>query len=663
VTSLPRAALLSALVLVASTAPAAASDAVAGPDEDRRTAAELEQGAPEPQDAGVVRGAVVQAQSARGRLPLRQRVRATSLTPLPDVVFSGAGWGHSVGLSQYGAYEKSRQGRDHVAILRHYLPGAEVATVDLPGAVNVQLFSALNHPVRIISQSQAVPWMRCDGGSCQQLGSQPAHSTWRVERLSGGGMRVLHGTQTVFSGGTSSTTLRVDHRGRDIVGPNPNVGRCATAGVAAERAVLTECRYRRGYMEIANAGNGLRVHQRLQSMQDYLYGLGEMPANWGTAASGGFEALKAQAVAGRGFAAKRASQGVVNIGATAGTQVYLGAAIEAGAAGDRWTAAVDATRGQLLRHNGQPIDVYYSSSHGGRSENIEDSWAYGSQPVPYFTSVEDPWSTTSLNASYRSWQRSQTNSAFASRAGLGRVTRVEILDRTPGGTPRTLRVSGATSGGAATTVTYSGSCKGIAGASIVFSGHRCRDSGAQRFLPSQQVSRIGFPPFTDDDGHVHEYSTVFAAAAHIAQGQSSTRFAPSAPVTRGQMATFLFNTFDIPAGGRRFVDVAGHTHEQGVNAVAAAGIADGYEDGTFRPDEPVTRQQMATFLDRALGLPAGAAAFGDVGGGSTHARAVNAVAAARIASGCAPERFCPGDEVSRGQMATFLHQAVQWSRS
>jgi hypothetical protein len=58
-----------------------------------------------------------------------------------------------------------------------------------------------------------------------------------------------------------------------------------------------------------------------------------------------------------------------------------------------------------------------------------------------------------------------------------------------------------------------------------------------------------------------------------------------------------------PAG--RFSDVAGSAHAAGIAAVATAGITEGFRDGTFRPRTPVTREQMATFLTRALDLPDG----------------------------------------------------------
>jgi hypothetical protein len=112
-----------------------------------------------------------------------------------------------------------------------------------------------------------------------------------------------------------------------------------------------------------------------------------------------------------------------------------------------------------------------------------------------------------------------------------------------------------------------------------------------------------------------------------------------------------------PTPGGTFSDVAGSTHRAGIDAVAEAGIAGGYADGTFRPDLPVTRGQMATFLTRALDLPAGASSFPDVAG-STHRAGIDAVAEAGIAGGYADGTFRPDLPVTRGQMATFLARAL-----
>ena len=141
----------------------------------------------------------------------------------------------------------------------------------------------------------------------------------------------------------------------------------------------------------------------------------------------------------------------------------------------------------------------------------------------------------------------------------------------------------------------------------------------------------------------------------------SGTYRPDNSVTRGQMATFLARALELEpvAGPSQFSDVDGTVHGPNINALAAAGIAGGFSDGTYRPDAPVSRGQMATFLTRAVGLPeAGPAPFSDIGG-HTHEDSINRVFAAEIAGGFPNGTYRPDNDVTRGQMATFLARAFE----
>ena len=163
--------------------------------------------------------------------------------------------------------------------------------------------------------------------------------------------------------------------------------------------------------------------------------------------------------------------------------------------------------------------------------------------------------------------------------------------------------------------------------------------------------------FTDVAGNTHADAIVWVAEQGITTGFPDGTFRPNGDVTRGQMATFLARALDLSPGTAAFSDVAGNVHAPGISAVAEAQITTGFPDGTFRPNDDVTRGQMATFLARALDLPAGTATFSDIEG-NVHADAIAAVAAADITTGFADGTFRPGDPVTRGQMATFLFRAL-----
>jgi hypothetical protein len=143
---------------------------------------------------------------------------------------------------------------------------------------------------------------------------------------------------------------------------------------------------------------------------------------------------------------------------------------------------------------------------------------------------------------------------------------------------------------------------------------------------------------------------------------------PGGTVTRGQMATFLARVVasaggELPAGQQRFADVVGHTHAPAVEALAVTGVVGGYPDGTYRPDEPVNRAQMATFLVRAAehvsgrGLVRPADHFDD-DTASPHRDAIDKAAGAGIAGGTAEGRYSPLRSVRRDQMASFLVRLV-----
>ena len=159
-------------------------------------------------------------------------------------------------------------------------------------------------------------------------------------------------------------------------------------------------------------------------------------------------------------------------------------------------------------------------------------------------------------------------------------------------------------------------------------------------------------------GNAHASSIVAVVGNRIAEGFADGTFRPQQQVTRGQMATFLARALDLVAEHTSSLpDVAGNAHADAISAIIEAGIAEGFADGTFRPQDGVTRGQMATFLARALDLVAEhTGSLPDVAG--THADAITAIIEAGIAQGFPDGTFRPQQQVTRGQMATFLTRAL-----
>lgn len=158
--------------------------------------------------------------------------------------------------------------------------------------------------------------------------------------------------------------------------------------------------------------------------------------------------------------------------------------------------------------------------------------------------------------------------------------------------------------------------------------------------------------------HVFRVPVARMDAKGYTSGCDTILFCVDGRLTRGQMAKFLDLALDLPNGRTRFRDTRGHVFEQHIAALADAGITDGCGNGNFCPDAPITRGQMAKFLDRALRLPRGTKRFEDTRGHVFEAH-IAAIADRGITTGCnsAGTRFCPNATVTRGQLAGFLDKA------
>lgn len=132
-------------------------------------------------------------------------------------------------------------------------------------------------------------------------------------------------------------------------------------------------------------------------------------------------------------------------------------------------------------------------------------------------------------------------------------------------------------------------------------GHLASDSPLPSSLDGSQDETSSID-FTDDDDSPFEREIEWLAAQGITKGCSDTRFCPDRAVTRAQMAAFLTRARNLPSGDATFSDVgSGHTFHKAIAALADAGITKGCGGTEFCPDDPVTRGQMAAFLFRALG--------------------------------------------------------------
>jgi glucose/arabinose dehydrogenase len=171
-------------------------------------------------------------------------------------------------------------------------------------------------------------------------------------------------------------------------------------------------------------------------------------------------------------------------------------------------------------------------------------------------------------------------------------------------------------------------------------------------LVTNPFSDIGASPFVE--------SIVWIYAEGITIGCGGGRYCPLDFVTREQMASFLARALRLPSASTDFfTDDEASPHEGDINRLAAAGITLGCGPDHYCPLDFVTREQMASFLARALRLEVTSTDFFTDDEASPHEGDINRLAAAGVTLGCGGGRYCPLDFVSREQMAAFLERALR----
>jgi len=311
---------------------------------------------------------------------------ATTTTPTltqsnaaSTLVVSGHGWGHGIGMAQWGANGYAQHGWDYRQILSHYYQGTTIAAEPAP-VVRVLLAEARTR-VTLASDS---PWKVVD-----------AHGTSLA--LPAGPLQV--GADLVVNGQSLTTPLTFSPTTTPL-----RVGKVSY----------------RGKLVLVSNGKRLQVVNSLP-LESYVLGVvgREMPSNWPAAA------LEAQAVAARSYALAELENVVTvrnfDLYSDTRSQVYGGIPAESAAV----TAAVEATARQVVLYGGKVATTYFSSSSGGRTVSAVEAWG---KPVPYLVSVDDPYDTLSP---YHDWGPVVIDAHKAARA-LKVPGELLRLDLTPG---------------------------------------------------------------------------------------------------------------------------------------------------------------------------------------------------------------------------------------
>jgi stage II sporulation protein D len=338
--------------------------------------------------------------------------------------FTGRGWGHGVGMSQYGARGRALKGWSGARILGAYYHGTSLSVVrQRPVRV---LLSAGRHSAFVWSPD---PW-RVIGARTNGRGVTPlrAGATYRITTLPTGRLALVRAGRrvAVFTG-----PLRVQSR---------RAGGWVAWGPTQPEAAR---RYRGGLRAIPTGGGFDLVN--VVGLDVYVRGVvpREMPPDWGDDAPA---ALVAQAVATRSYILSTMSPTAnYDVFDDDRSQVYGGVSAE----DPRTNRAVAATRGTVVTYHGDVITTFFFSTSGGRTEDIQNVFR-GGTPRPYLVSVPDPFDAISP---YHVWPDppSFSPAGLGRRLGLdGPVTDVTVLHR--GVSPRVIDARITTQSGSQTVV-------------------------------------------------------------------------------------------------------------------------------------------------------------------------------------------------------------------
>lgn len=348
-------------------------------------------------------------------------VRAAFLTAIACLAFSpasraasnlyisGAGNGHGIGMSQYGAYGYALHGWTYRHILGHYYQGTGLRTTS-------------SRTVRVLLGTGAYGNPSFSGASsalAPRAGTQPvtlsASQTYTMQAVAGGNVALY------------------DQSGRQLESVRPPLIVSGPGPVD----FLGHGQYR-GALEFRWSQAPAVQTVNAVDLEDYVRGVvsAEMPASWSS------QALEAQAVAARTYAITTSVNGNgYGLYSDTRSQMYGGVAAETPST----DAAVAATTGQVVTLNGQPVVTYFFASSGGHTESIQDVWSGPADP--WLRGVDDPYDDVGGNPYYR-WSKTIGLSSAARELGSlvkGSLTGIRVIQT--GTSPRVVQAQVTGTGG------------------------------------------------------------------------------------------------------------------------------------------------------------------------------------------------------------------------
>jgi stage II sporulation protein D len=320
---------------------------------------------------------------------------AGAATSGSGLYLAGAGNGHGIGMSQYGAAGYALHGASYQEILRDYYEQTTLGHVSPSRLVTVLLRP---NGSAVFSGASAIK-----GWSVHKL--NPVFN-YSVERA-GTKLRVVLGRHLI---GNFAAPLQV-------TGPGP----LTLDGLGAYRGSLV-------FRQAASGGGVMTVNT--VGLDDYVRGVvsAEMPSSWPQ------QALDAQAVAARTYAITSPAIGAnFDVYDNQRSQVYEGVKAETPAS----NAAVAATSGQVVEYDGKPVETFFFASSGGQTESVQNVFQIA--PEAWLVSRPDPYDDV-LHNPYHRWKMSFSLKAATAKLGRlveGSLKGIKVLQR--GVSPRIVK--------------------------------------------------------------------------------------------------------------------------------------------------------------------------------------------------------------------------------
>jgi SpoIID/LytB domain protein len=323
--------------------------------------------------------------------------------------FTGAGFGHGVGMSQIGAKARAVAGESATAILKYYYKNVEIVPVVDTATIRVNIGHALKNAVFSTTSS-------------------------------GTSLQIFNGEALVGTvANKKKLTISISPDQKSILGYNTSLLTIKWSGGVAPVITVAESgtteRFRYGFIQVRVVKGLLEVTTSLSLHDEYLLGISEIASNWPAAV------LEAQTIASRSYALSKMG----NIKASCDCHLYahiadqnfVGFAKESEAKiGKLWRAAVlrtvvDSSTGLAILSNGRPIQAYFFSSSGGATQTTADAWGGFTS---YTQSVADTASVdAALNPRFASWKATASQQLVAAAFGLPNVAQLEIISRNSAG--------------------------------------------------------------------------------------------------------------------------------------------------------------------------------------------------------------------------------------